>query len=1005
MDRRDDSADEGRDAAGMPPRNTTSEIPTPSADIPASLGEKGGGQWRALRRAGAVDRSGLEAELEVARQDLGAGRLQEVVRRLEPMLLRMSQAEPALDAVLGSAFSVLGRALRGLGRDDDAAAAFGRAVERLDRSGPDPEIPGAAHDHAVALIAVGRRPQGIAAMRAAIDAQVASGQMVPAGAYTELAAALQEDGAVEEAERTYRAALEVDPDDPEAQIALGGSLAARGEDAAAATFLRDAAWDLGAANRLPEALEAVDRSLSLAPGDPYAFGIRGELLRMMGDAPGAIASLREALQGEPDNLVWQASLGAALAATGELDEARRLLERVVGEEPDYAFAQANLGDVLRVQGRFDEALRAADRALEIEPTNIIALATKAAALWGSGRSEGALEFADRALDLNPDYVFALGVRARILQALERSEEAIRDLEHLVGVEPSAPARAQMAAGLVLGGRNEEGLAMVEPLLLEHPDDAHLQWVKGVALKNLGRFQEAAAAFESSLRTAPDNAELLADYALCLQSLERREEAVEALDRAVSLRPDQAYYWALKADLSWALSRHEEALQAADRALAVDPTLVMAFVTRAQSLLALGRPEDALGAIDEALELNPDYGYAAGVKGQILRASGEDKEAVSTLYRAMELDPSLTWAVADLASALGGLGRYEEALDVIDRAVREAPDDPQLLGLRAEILRLLERHEEALADADRALVLRPDYDFVLGTKGQTLVTMGRAEEALPVLDKALEIDPEYLFALIAKASALWNLGRLEEGIQVTDRALEIDPRSVAALSTRAGILMDAADFEGGLRSLDRAVEIDPEDAYTAGLRGIALLGLRDGREREAEEAFRTAIATSPDLHWKVGLGDAVRIRSGSEAADAIYREAIADAEERSAPDANTMSLLAWCHYRLREYPESARLSARALGLDPTMISAQFDLGLALMVGGDHDAAVSEYERGLHLTEDVASPLRRRGLLANAAAYLQEAVTEEPGLSESDAARKVLGLLEQEIERGPGSPAVL
>ncbi|MBI5111119.1 MAG: tetratricopeptide repeat protein [Rhodovulum sp.] len=279
-------------------------------------------------------------------------------------------------------------------------------------------------------------------------------------------------GAVAEAERLLRRALDRDPQQPDALQHLGVLAAQRGDVAAAIGLFEravraaprsaDARTNLGyalvLADRHAEALAAYDEAIRLSPGYAVAWNHRGH----------------------------------SLARLNRPDEALASYDRAVALEPGFADAHYNRGNLLTSVGRFDEAVTSYDRALALVPGRPLPAINRANALRALGRLEEAVAALDRVLAADPRQVLALVNRGHMLSDLKRFPEAIASYERAVSIEPGHPlapsplAWAAMAicdfpraerAAAALADMVRQGRVMVQPFtLLSAVDDPALQLV-------------------------------------------------------------------------------------------------------------------------------------------------------------------------------------------------------------------------------------------------------------------------------------------------------------------------------------------------------------------------------------------------------------------------------------------------------------------------------------------------------------------------------------------------
>ncbi len=112
--------------------------------------------------------------------------------------------------------------------------------------------------------------------------------------------------------------------------------------------------------------------------------------------------------------------------------------------------------------------------------------------------------------------------------------------------------------------------------------------------------------------------------------------------------------------------------------------------------------------------------------------------------------------------------------------------------------------------------------------------------------------------------------------------------------------------------------------------------------EAISAYDAAISAAPTYT------DAYAARAGAKAAIGDLEAAITDYENaRTNGDtsANTAGELAWIYYQQGRFDDAISMNRIALESSPGELWIRFDLGLALLVSGQTDAAQAEYDTGI------------------------------------------------------------
>jgi Tfp pilus assembly protein PilF len=181
--------------------------------------------------------------------------------------------------------------------------------------------------------------------------------------WVNLGLVLEQRGNMAGAERLYRQALEVAPDDPNAANNLANNWRRTGRVAEAIALFerlttahpdfRPALQNLGAcyleAGQPARAIEWFDRALAAEPGNVLALVNRGHARLRSGQADGAESDFRAALRLEPRSANAWFGIGLIAGQRGELKEAMSAFERTLAIDPDHRAARDNLRVLTRKQ--------------------------------------------------------------------------------------------------------------------------------------------------------------------------------------------------------------------------------------------------------------------------------------------------------------------------------------------------------------------------------------------------------------------------------------------------------------------------------------------------------------------------------------------------------------------------------------------------------------------------------------------------------------------------------
>jgi predicted TPR repeat methyltransferase len=211
---------------------------------------------------------------------------------------------------------------------------------------------------------------------------------------------LHQSGDLAGAEQAYRGVLDTNPRDPQA------------------LYLRGVVT--GQLGRPHEAIELLERAISLEPGNVHAISELAKQLQQTGQLEASAAVLRRLISLRPDLGELHSNLGMLLRRLGLDEEAAVAYDEAARLCPDRAEAHSDLGDVLRELRRFDDAAAAYRRAISFSHGSTAVHRRLAAVLRSSGRLDEAREVLQQWLELEPQDPIA-----RHMLAAHGGEEAPR----------------------------------------------------------------------------------------------------------------------------------------------------------------------------------------------------------------------------------------------------------------------------------------------------------------------------------------------------------------------------------------------------------------------------------------------------------------------------------------------------------------------------------------------------------------------------------------------------
>jgi HemY protein len=166
------------------------------------------------------------------------------------------------------------------------------------------------------------------------------------------------------------------------------------------------------------------KALEIEPQNPAVQLAMGEAWFMAGEWSRAQQYLVRTIELDPTSDQAYFHLGLILRNENRLQEAEAMLLKALAYQPNNANVLNNLGVILLEQGRFDEAIKSLKEALDIYPEHIQARYNLGMSLWASGNSkEAALQYR-QVLEMKPDWGMAANTLAWLL-ATDKAKD-VRD---------------------------------------------------------------------------------------------------------------------------------------------------------------------------------------------------------------------------------------------------------------------------------------------------------------------------------------------------------------------------------------------------------------------------------------------------------------------------------------------------------------------------------------------------------------------------------------------------
>jgi len=348
-------------------------------------------------------------------------------------------------------------------------------------------------------------------------------------------------GQVEEAERLYKAILNSQPAQPDANHNLGVLLVSINKTDAALPLFKvavetnskvDQFW-LSYIDALIKAKQVENAKQVLEQAKNQ--GVAGDKLDILKTQLNSLNTTGNVYSANPPQKLLSRLLEHY--QSGRLGDAEILALSITRDFPNDNFSWMILAAVFKAIGRNTEALNANQTAVELSPQDAEAHSN-------------------------------LGVT---LQELGRLNEAEVSLRQAIVLRPNYPeAHNNLGNALKEQGRLDEAEASYRQAIVLKPGYANAHSNLGATLQDLSKLDEAEASYIQAIALRPNYAEAYSNLGVTLQELGRLEEAEESLKHAITLKPDfaLAHYGLTK--VLYNMSYKDSALESIKKANVIDP---------------------------------------------------------------------------------------------------------------------------------------------------------------------------------------------------------------------------------------------------------------------------------------------------------------------------------------------------------------------------------------------------------------------------------------------------
>ncbi|GAB6059647.1 PEP-CTERM system TPR-repeat protein PrsT [Desulfonatronum parangueonense] len=719
-------------------------------------------------------------------------------------------------------------------------------------------------------------------------------------------------GDLEDAQRSFQEALQMEPGMPAAHLGLGK------------TFLLQ--------NKHDQAGQELNKALETDPDNLEALGAMAELQRRHGETEALLVTYEKIINLNPQDAETLYEKGVLHLRKGELDEVRSIAERLERRFSNRSEGYRLSGLHHFQEGNFREAVVSLQQANSIRPS-LSGHYFLGLSLHQQGELESALSQFRIILDQIPEFTQARLMTGLILMQQQRLDLAEREIQRVLGQEPQNAMAYNMMGSLQMAmGNYDQGMQLLQKATELDPGLANAFLMQGVFHLDKGKISDATANLDAAIRVAPEQLNIrMLQFANLMQQGEL-EKAYATLEEGLTGKVGDAALLNNMAAVRLAQNRTEEGLELLEKSKITDPRFASAYFNLASFYQTQGKLDEALSEYQAMLAHHPDniraLLSAAGISMQL----GQEEQAQEYFVKAQQTgDPQAYLSHAEFAVRNG---QPEQAKLILDEGIASISDNLSLMEVKARILIAQGLLDEAIA-LHREIKSR-QREGGIRLLAQSLLLKGDVQGALAEARELIKIHPDkaegyLLLAGIHEATA--NPDQAEESIQA---AIQIEPRNPQTHFRLGSLKAREGSFEEAMRAFSRSLELNPH--FIPALFSSGSLLENQGEIDQAKEKYRLVLQIDPNHVPALNNVAYLSLKGHGNPEEALLLATQAFRLEQHNP--GVMDTLGLALLQNNKPEEGRRILERAVQLLPNHPTIRYHLALAYSMTGEREKALNE-----------------------------------------------------------------
>jgi tetratricopeptide (TPR) repeat protein len=712
-----------------------------------------------------------------------------------------------------------------------------------------------------------------------------------------------------------------------------------------------------------EAILEYRRAVQLNPPDPRAHLALAKIFISKGDYLSAVKQLNNVIKNAPDNREAPDMLADLMVKVRNYKGAREQAQKILKTDPDDTLALMVLAESSFQLGDVEQAQTNADRVLQLDPTNSRGWFLKAVLQIAAQKKADGEASLLRAITYKPDYLDAVTLLAVSMARrgdLADSEKVIR--QALEKNPQSVPVRYLLAAFLMAQNRNTEAedvFKQIRTLGDSSPID------RGALARyyvRSGNLQGAIKEYQDILKRYPDdtdNSLQLASVYIEQGNVAGAEELVSAAAKKSQNDPNTLLF---RGRLRLAKNQTEDGIIDLQHAAQLEPAWKLPQYFLGQAYAEEGKIDLAEGALNKALQLDPSYLPARLALAKISLQDGKPEQAIATIEKTVDQKPQIIDPYLVRTEALVEEGHYDEAEKDTLPLVEEFPQPSE----RAMTFRLLaqakyyqNQFEAAHGFAKQSLAYESASQDSLYFLGASQIGLKKSDEGLAEVAGYINKNPKWApgYETLGRLQAM--AGRMGDAEASLKTAHDIDPSLISTQLLWTDIEITQGKLNEAMTLLSKLAESQPKFAGAQVRMGQLAEMKQDWNA--AESYYKKALQLEPDnLLAKNNLAWVYAEHGGDGDLDLALKYA-QEAQQGAPNNPSVSDTLGWILVKKKRYPTAIQLLRDSVQKDPKNAEYNYHLAAAYFGAGQKSQGEQYLQAALKLQPDIAKSVDAKGVL--------------------------------------------